>query len=88
MQAIFPLRLPLSLHHTEIHLSPPLCLLPMVHLRLMVLFSDCDNYLCPAAAAIRHNSPTRQGGQGQIALHRPLKACWEKLIEQVFKDHR
>lgn len=54
-------------------------LLPAVHLRLMILSSDCGNYSCPAA--VEHYAQQTQksivGGQGQIAIHRPLDARWE-----------
>lgn len=65
--------------------SSLLHLLPMVHLRLIVLLSDCGNYLGPAAA-MHYAQQTRKkasgwgGCRGQIAIRRPLDACWDALL--------
>lgn len=49
--------------------SPLLHLLPMVHLRLMVLSSDCANYACPAAAMLyaQQFHKKHKGGGGSKA---------------------
>lgn len=73
-----PLLLMLRLIVLSSFLSP-LHLLPAVHLRLMILSSDCGNYPCPAAVEhyAQQTHKSVEGGQGQIAIRRPLDARWE-----------
>ena len=51
--------------------SSLLHLLPVVHLRLMLLSSDCGNYPCPAAAMHYTQQTHKGGGVGGIGGARP-----------------
>ena len=92
-----PSSLSTSLCHTQSLISPPvspslLHLLPVAHLRLMILSSDCSNYPSPAAAMHyaqhTHKAEEGEGGGwgGQIAVHWPLDTRCETFTWSLVKD--